>query len=785
MRKRRALFLLLMTLSLLLSACAGLPTPLPLPTATPSPEPTATPAPTATPLPAPEGPPIVSRGPTPIGDGNATSPSDITLQNEYLVVSLAVESPPPYGIPKGILVDAAPAGDVPDSLTQFSFILDGWGQWPEYDDVQILENTPERGVVQLKGSWKGVDVTTTYTLERDWHYVHVVNEVVNNTEEAFEGITSGYGMTLSRGWAFTPGFGTDTHYAADPKADVGAIGNWTTGYFKDFVFGLYAPFYTHLSTSVSWVDPFTIHTLEPGAEKRFEAYFQIEPAGETARVLELVKTLEGEPLGTVEGTVQIQAGSAVEQPVVVAKTGDGRPYAWAVGSEGRFTLKLPPGEYTLYATAAGYQASDEKSVTVSADTATTLDFTSLRSPGRVSVKVSNAETGDPMDAQIRVRGGIDPLVKYISTETVYTDLENVGTAEFDIAPGTYTFAVSAGGGYLSQPVSREVTVEPEAAVDVAVEVVQQFTPSDWGWYSADLHHHSLAAEATTPPKDVVRAQLAAGLDFTSVTDHNSVAYHDEMKKWSDLREILFLPSVEVTTNWAHFNPYVLPLGQDVLYAGTASEIFASLREAGAGLIQVNHPYYSGGGYFLNWDEEIIPIPGGYDAGWDTAEINGEWGDEDQRTFEKLWGFWNEGVTKYLSAGSDVHDVWATPFSGSPRLYVSLPEEQTPDAYVAGAKRGNSYVTYGPLFLPDQLFGETVQVDGIFELTGQVVAVDGVKKIEVVSSGNVVRSRGFLGSQSVVAYDFDFLPQEDTWFSLVVQDSDGDRAIANPVWVDVP
>lgn len=77
------------------------------------------------------------------------------------------------------------------------------------------------------------------------------------------------------------------------------------------------------------------------------------------------------------------------------------------------------------------------------------------------------------------------------------------------------------------------------------------------------------------------------------------------------------------------------------------------------------------------------------------------------------------------------------------------------------------------------------VEGIFELTGQVAAVDGVKRIEVVSGGEVVRTRNFLGSQSLVAYDFDFLPEADTWLPLIVQDGDGDRAIANPVWVDVP
>jgi len=47
-------------------------------------------------------------GPTPIPHGQANAAGDITLVNDRLAVAIAVQTAPPWAIPKGALIDAAP-----------------------------------------------------------------------------------------------------------------------------------------------------------------------------------------------------------------------------------------------------------------------------------------------------------------------------------------------------------------------------------------------------------------------------------------------------------------------------------------------------------------------------------------------------------------------------------------------------------------------------------------------------------------------------------------------------
>jgi hypothetical protein len=47
----------------------------------------------------------IIRGPTPIEGGSAHGAGDITVMNERLAFALAIDSPPPYGVPRGALID--------------------------------------------------------------------------------------------------------------------------------------------------------------------------------------------------------------------------------------------------------------------------------------------------------------------------------------------------------------------------------------------------------------------------------------------------------------------------------------------------------------------------------------------------------------------------------------------------------------------------------------------------------------------------------------------------------
>jgi 3',5'-nucleoside bisphosphate phosphatase len=47
---------------------------------------------------------------------------------------------------------------------------------------------------------------------------------------------------------------------------------------------------------------------------------------------------------------------------------------------------------------------------------------------------------------------------------------------------------------------------------------------------ADLHSHSTASDGTCPPAEVMRRAGAAGLDVIALTDHDTVAGHDEARR---------------------------------------------------------------------------------------------------------------------------------------------------------------------------------------------------------------------------------------------------------------
>jgi hypothetical protein len=66
----------------------------------------------------------VITGPTPIMEGEAKGPGDVTLMNEYLAVAFGISTTPPWGIPPGHIIDIAPVGEkTQDVVAQFSFPL--------------------------------------------------------------------------------------------------------------------------------------------------------------------------------------------------------------------------------------------------------------------------------------------------------------------------------------------------------------------------------------------------------------------------------------------------------------------------------------------------------------------------------------------------------------------------------------------------------------------------------------------------------------------------------------
>ena len=721
----------------------------------------------------------VITGPTPIPSGNASAPQDITVVNERLAFALAVGSPVPYGLPRAALVDIAPVahGQIGRDRVVFAdFIPDNWSAWPNtYQHLEILERGPRQVRIRTVRDWGQVTITTLYTLAAGSDAVAISTTMSNGGDQPLPGLLSGLTLWPSSGFLFpVPGLAGVTAGAAR-----GALAPRVVAYDADWTVTLHAPYLDHVGSSSR--DLLLLHTLEPHASRTFEGWLQVGASGDLAPVVAAEIARRQLPAGAVHGKVATRAGEALAQPVVVVER-DGHPYGWTLGQRGRYALQLPAGDYELYATGRAYSRSHVAALHIVAGRDVRRDFDDLESPGHVEFIVRDATRDTPLDARITIAEGLKPLVEFLGRRTFFTELERPGHLEVPIAPGAYRFEVSAGGGFLSRPADLSVTVKPGQRARGVVRIERLFDPPAQGWYAADLHHHADQAEAVTPPADLARSQLAAGLNLLFVSDHDSMANHEPLAAIAARRGMPFVPGIELSPSWGHFNAYPInPGAQLAIDTSTASvgEVLAEARREGASVVQVNHPYIPFG-YFTSLEKGVAP--GGFNPGFDLMEINSSAPQDDDKVLAKLWEFWNQGRHYYLSAGSDTHDVWNEE-SGRVRVFVHVQGALTPASFASALKEGHAYVSYGPLVLPQYAPGTISVAPGApLRLSVVVAAVAGLKKLQLVGDGKVVEERTFPGAPPEARVEFTRPVPEARWYALIVEDGQGHKAYTDPFWV---
>jgi hypothetical protein len=288
----------------------------------------------------------------------------------------------------------------------------------------------------------------------------------------------------------------------------------------------------------------------------------------------------------------------------------------------------------------------------------------------------------------------------------------------------------------------------------------------------------------TPPADLARSQLAAGLDLLFVSDHDSVANHAVLKAIADRRGMAFIPGIELSASWGHFNAYpLLPNQTLAIDTATASidDIIKEGRREGAIVIQVNHPFIPYG-YFASIAAGTAP--GGFNPAFDLIEINAAAPADDGKVLQTVWNFWNAGHHYYLAAGTDTHDVWRDE-SGSVRTFAHIDGAVTPTAFAQALKDGHGYVTFGPLVFPSVMFGEELKVKpgGSFVLGFDFKSVDGLKQAELIGGGSVLNTETFAGAPREAHVDFPLSTLRATWYALIVEDARGHKAYTDPIWVD--
>jgi len=413
-----------------------------------------------------------------------------------------------------------------------------------------------------------------------------------------------------------------------------------------------------------------------------------------------------------------------------------------------------------------------------------------------TVTVLVSVDGRPADALIRISQQ-DEIIG-----VVYTDVHSPGEARFELPPGEYTLSVEHGAGFTSLPKTLDLAVEAGSPPEMSVEIERLLDPRQRGYYSADLHLHTIASAAAmerdfgiknhgvTPVDQVVGVQLAADLDVMFISDHNSVDGHELLAQTARERGVPFILSEEITTlRWGHFNPYSLRSGELVEFSfdKTPAEFFEEARAKGAAIIQVNHPLTPGMGYFFVRNDPE------FDPSFDAVEaLNGSFDEGDLETIKQLFRYWNEGARYVATASSDDHD-WmelSTQY-GTPRTYVFIEGEPSAERFIESLKGGHVFVTYGPLvFLTangSAIPGDVVSLTpgGVITLRAEIQSVMPLEGAvaEIVKDGQRVASFELAGREQTLS--FDDRPEQDGWYLLRILDPQrAYLALTNPIWVEV-
>ena len=251
-------------------------------------------------------------------------------------------------------------------------------------------------------------------------------------------------------------------------------------------------------------------------------------------------------------------------------------------------------------------------------------------------------------------------------------------------------------------VNPGATVSYDLNITVGFDTPASTTSKEWtpgftaprgaGWYRGDLHAHSLHSDASWDVGDLVNFARAQRLDFTTLSDHNTVSGLKQMASMAT-DDLLTMGGFELTTFFGH----ALALGMrevidwrvrpdERIMSDIAREI-----EAAGGLFVIAHPRCPGDPICTGcrWEYDDV-MPG--DA--HVVEVwNSYWdGESNNETAVALWYEWlNQGYRLTATVGTDNHGTQLREFGYNVVYAAALTER----AILDGIRHGHLYLSSGP------------------------------------------------------------------------------------------
>jgi len=233
------------------------------------------------------------------------------------------------------------------------------------------------------------------------------------------------------------------------------------------------------------------------------------------------------------------------------------------------------------------------------------------------------------------------------------------------------------------------------------------------WLAGDLHTHTVHSDGAMTVPELARFAAGRGLDFTAVTDHNTISHHAELPAVAAAYGIILLPGQEVTVQAGHANAFG---GIGWIDFREPADTWLDATEAAGGLLCVNHPI----GGDVSWTIPMTRRP-------PLAEVwHWSWLDPHWTTPLAWWLAWDPGAIPV--GGSDWHRPGDDAPPGSPTTWVECAEDG-PAAVLDGLRGGRTAISAsrdGPVLL---------RVDG------ELVAAGAEGTILVGPDGPLARVRG--------------------------------------------
>ncbi len=276
-------------------------------------------------------------------------------------------------------------------------------------------------------------------------------------------------------------------------------------------------------------------------------------------------------------------------------------------------------------------------------------------------------------------------------------LSSPGMRTAPIEPGTWTAYVEShrilGLDTVNYTLTVTLTSDPlTIAPSLYQEDVRKVASDQPGWYRGDLHAHTIHSDGRWDIPEFTRFQRARGLDFVSLSDHNTITGLNQHRSQTE-DGFLALGGMELST----VNGHMLALGGNDWYEWRLNlmDIDAIMQQVidRNELLIIAHPMspdepFCSGCMWLY--EETRP---GVALG---VEIwNGFWSEFNDDGLKQYYVWLNEGHRLVATSGTDIHEPFPLDLPVRSGFNVVYADQLSEAAILAAVRKGHSYVSAGP------------------------------------------------------------------------------------------